>query len=169
MGCPQLPTQNSSPLQKSSQGILKVPRHVCSGMNPVIFLPQHLYSSSPLPGRLSGRCYSCQLWMSLFLLRMLPDNLRKPPFPNQKAEKDATSPIPVPPGLQSSLPQSGVSVSHHNSKSTQGAKQRMDVTIPHPFSHLWPSSSHRKSKQKSLFSPEHINKSRQTPVQSPDY
>ena len=49
-----------------------------------------------------------------FLWRMLPGSLVKPPFPYQKAEKDATCPVPAPPGSQS-LTQPRVSVSRENS------------------------------------------------------
>ena len=89
-----------------------------------------------------------------FLWRMLPGSLVKPPFPYQKAEKDATCPVPAPPGSQS-LTQPRVSVSRENSsfhilpgstvfhrknsKATCRAKQGIDVTLPHLFSHLSPS------------------------------
>lgn len=105
-----------------------------------------------------------------FLWRMLPGSLVKPPFPYQKAEKDATCPVPVPPGSQSSLTQPRVSFSwkqlfshltwfhRKNSKATCRAKQGIDVTLSHLFSHLSPSFfPWSQNKTKALFSPEHVN------------
>lgn len=89
-------------LAKSSQSIPKVPRNVCSGTNPVIFLPHHLYSSSLPQTPLEGETLSES---PLFLTRMLSDRALKPQFPYQKADPDATQPIPKPRALQSGLTQ----------------------------------------------------------------